>query len=189
MSLALCLLESLSFLLWLAGLTAIAAVYLAIVFYHQGGLLADSFMKIADLFTDALPPALRATMSVSLAAAAARCADAAAAAAPAPTVAAAAAAGCRDCGGDEKYRKAAMQLFVMSLSILPMHICILYIYIYLYIIYIYLYLSISIYIYIFLYRSLCPCGIRLVDFIIISAVLASLRFLIVECLHRLCLSL
>ncbi|KAL8428550.1 hypothetical protein Efla_003321 [Eimeria flavescens] len=64
--------ESLSFLLCLAGLTVIAAAYSASLFYSRGVPLERSIIRIADLFTDALPPALRATLSVSLTAAAAR---------------------------------------------------------------------------------------------------------------------
>ncbi|KAL8270427.1 hypothetical protein Esti_005656 [Eimeria stiedai] len=64
--------ESLSFLLCLAGLTVVAASYTAFSLYSRGVPLGRTLIRIADLFTDALPPALRATLSVSLTAAAAR---------------------------------------------------------------------------------------------------------------------
>ncbi|KAL8454417.1 hypothetical protein Emag_001444 [Eimeria magna] len=64
--------ESLSFLLCLAALTVVAASYTAFFLYSRGVPLGRTLIRIADLFTDALPPALRATLSVSLTAAAAR---------------------------------------------------------------------------------------------------------------------
>ncbi|KAL8449334.1 hypothetical protein Emed_003215 [Eimeria media] len=65
--------ESLSFLLCLAALTVVAASYTAFFLHARGVPLGRALIRIADLFTDALPPALRATLSVSLTAAAARC--------------------------------------------------------------------------------------------------------------------
>ncbi|XP_026190674.1 uncharacterized protein LOC34618680, partial [Cyclospora cayetanensis] len=67
--------ESLSFLLALAALTGLAASYTAFKFYSRNVSFESGFMLIADLFTDALPPALRATLSVSLTSAAARIAS------------------------------------------------------------------------------------------------------------------
>ena len=69
-------------------LALIAAVYTSILFYNRGVSLKKAVFLVADLATDAVPPALRATLSVSLTAAAARY--------PIPAAAAAAAAAAAD---------------------------------------------------------------------------------------------
>lgn len=64
--------ESLRFLCVLAGLTVFAAVYALVICIRQGMSPYKTFLRVFDLFTDAVPPALRAALSVALTAATSR---------------------------------------------------------------------------------------------------------------------